>query len=410
MAAWTPPTTSCSPRPDRSPASPAPPAGTAATPGSEQTGTQLKITDVEAIPFAIPYRKPVRFASGEVSVADHVLVRVHTDEGLVGVAEAPPRPYTYGESQSSIVAAVREWFAPALKGSDPLARERVRALLNRTVGNHTAKGALDLALWDLAGQALGQPCSVLLGGHGTSMRVAHMVGFAPTAEMVEEAVQMRERFGVATFKVKVGRRPLEQDVQACRALRAALGSEVELYLDANRGWTGEEALRAVRLLAEVDPTLLEEPCPNDDVLDRRRVVQRSPIPVVGDESCTRLAEVARNLLDGMCSVVSIKTARTGFTESQRIVGLCEGLGVQMLIGNQVDGQLGSLAAVTFGAATASTSARAGELSNFLAMSDDLLAEPLQILDGRLAARERPGLGAELDLGKLAYYRTDGGAG
>ena len=61
----------------------------------------MKINRIEAIPFAIPYRKPLRFASGEVHVAEHVLVRVHTDDGVVGVAEAPPRPFTYGETQAS---------------------------------------------------------------------------------------------------------------------------------------------------------------------------------------------------------------------------------------------------------------------------------------------------------------------
>ena len=67
----------------------------------------VKITAIEAIPFAIPYTKPLRFASGEVHTAEHVLVRVHSDDGVVGVAEAPPRPFTYGETQESIVAAIR---------------------------------------------------------------------------------------------------------------------------------------------------------------------------------------------------------------------------------------------------------------------------------------------------------------
>ncbi len=238
------------------------------------------------------------------------------------------------------------------------------------------------------------------------MTVAHMVGFATSSEMVDEALEVRERYGVTAFKVKVGRRPLRLDVEACRALREALGDDVELYVDANRGWTAQEALTAIRQLDDVGLTLLEEPCPNDDVLGRRRVVDRSPVQVVGDESCTRLAEVARNLIDGMCSVISVKTARTGFTESARIVGLCEGLGAETLVGNQVDGQLGTLASVTFGAAHAATSVRPGELSNFLGMADDLLAEPLQIVDGRLAARERPGTGAELDPDKVERYRTD----
>ena len=73
----------------------------------------MKITRVEAIPFAIPYRKPLRFASGEVHVAEHVLVRVTTDDGVVGVAEAPPRPFTYGETQAGIVAVIDAHLRPA---------------------------------------------------------------------------------------------------------------------------------------------------------------------------------------------------------------------------------------------------------------------------------------------------------
>lgn len=72
----------------------------------------MKITAVEAVPFSIPYSKPLRFASGEVHSADHVLVRVHTDEGVIGVAEAPPRPFTYGETQDGILAVIRQIFAP----------------------------------------------------------------------------------------------------------------------------------------------------------------------------------------------------------------------------------------------------------------------------------------------------------
>ncbi|MFC5902116.1 hypothetical protein ACFP53_23385, partial [Streptomyces zhihengii] len=77
----------------------------------------MKIVRVEAIPFAIPYAKPLKFASGEVHTADHVLVRVHTDDDLMGTAEAPPRPYTYGETQESIVAVIEKIFAPQLLAS-----------------------------------------------------------------------------------------------------------------------------------------------------------------------------------------------------------------------------------------------------------------------------------------------------
>jgi L-alanine-DL-glutamate epimerase-like enolase superfamily enzyme len=366
----------------------------------------VKITAIEAIPFAIPYRKPLRFASGEVSVAEHVLVRVHTDDGLVGVAEAPPRPFTYGETQESIIAVIARIFEPAILGMSPLDREAIRARLDRTVGNPTARAAVDMAIWDVIGRSLGLPVTTLLGGFSTSMRVAHMLGFAPPAVMVEEAERMRSVYGITTFKVKVGRNPFRLDVDVCRALREALGPEVELYIDGNRGWSPSEAARALRAMADLDLTLAEELCPADDVLGRRWLVAQCSIPFVADESAVRPGEVTRELLSGSADAISIKTARTGFTDSLRVLHQCEGLGVEVVMGNQIDGQLGTMCTAVFGAAFARTSRRPGELSNFLDMSDDLLAEPLEIRDGMLAVRELPGLGLEIDPEKLERYRQD----
>ena len=115
-------------------------------------GAAMKINRIEAIPYAIPYRKPLRFASGEVHVAEHVLVRVHTDDGVVGVADAPPRPFTYGETQASVIAVIEDIFAPALVGLTLWEREQMQARLGRTVGNPAAKSAVDMAVWDALGK------------------------------------------------------------------------------------------------------------------------------------------------------------------------------------------------------------------------------------------------------------------
>ena len=366
----------------------------------------MKISRIEAIPFAIPYRKPLRFASGEVTVAEHVLVRVHVDDGLIGTAEAPARPFTYGETQQSIVAVIDRLFAPQIIGLSPLQRELIHERLDRTVGNPTAKAAIDIALWDVIGQSLGVPVTDLLGGHGDRMRVAHMLGFAEPTEMVTEALRMRDEFGITTFKVKVGRRPIGLDIAVCRALREALGDDAELYVDGNRGWTASDSARALHAMDDLDLLFAEELCPADDVLGRRWLVQQSSIPFVADESATTPAEVTRELLGGSANGISIKTARSGFTGAHRILSLCEGLGAEVVMGNQIDGQIGSLCSVAFGAAFPATLRRAGELSNFLDMDDDLLTEPLQIRDGWLPVREAPGLGITVDQDKLAHYRTD----
>src|SRR5690606_38118252 len=135
-------------------------------------GESMKITRIEAIPFAIPYRKPLKFASGEVHAAEHVLVRVHTDDGVVGVAEAPPRPFTNGETQTGIITVIDRIFAPQLTGLSLLERETMHARMHRTVGNPAAKAAVDMAVWDALGRTLDTGVTELLGGYTDRMRVS----------------------------------------------------------------------------------------------------------------------------------------------------------------------------------------------------------------------------------------------
>ncbi|MEX5305301.1 enolase C-terminal domain-like protein [Kocuria sp. CPCC 205258] len=366
----------------------------------------MKIQRVEAIPYEIPYVTPLKFASGEVLTADHVLVRITTDDGVVGTADAPPRPYTYGETQKSIVAVVEDLFAPQLVGLDVLDREKVQAVLARTIHNETAKGAVDIALWDVIGQALGQPVTKLLGGFTDSMRVSHMLGFKPAAELLDLALEIRDTYGITTFKLKTGRHPLSLDVEAARVLREGLGEDAELYMDANRGWSANEAMEVLRRTDDLGLQFLEEPDDAREVLGRRRLVERSMIPIAADESAPTLGEAARELLTGGANLLALKTARSGFTEAAKIVGMAEGMGVDVYVGNQIDTQVGTIASVVFGAAFAHTSRRAAELSNFLDMADDLLAEPIIISDGRIAAPRVPGVGTTVDEDKLTAYRTD----
>lgn len=366
----------------------------------------MKITRLEAIPFSIPYTHPLKFASGEVHAAEHILVRVHAEDDVVGVSEAPPRPYTYGETQQGIKTVVEKIFAPQLIGLDVFDREKIHARLNRTVGNPCAKGSVDIALWDIIGKVLHQPVTRLLGGYTDRMRVSHMVGFDEPARMVAVAEMFKEKYGISTFKVKVGRHPYSLDVAVCRALRQHFGDTVDLYIDGNRGWSASEAARALRAMDDLDLLMAEELNPADDVLGRRWLIRQTKIPFYADESVSRPAEVAREILDGSATAISIKTARTGFTQSQRVHFMCESLGIENYIGNQIDGQVGTMASVVFGAAYKGTAERAGELSNFLDMSDDLLTEPLQIADGVLKIRERPGTGVVIDEEKLARYRCD----
>jgi L-alanine-DL-glutamate epimerase-like enolase superfamily enzyme len=365
----------------------------------------MKICAIEAIPFSIPLFRRTAFAHGALQSADHVLVRIVTDEGIIGHAEAPARPFTYGESQQSIVAAIDQWFAPALVGLDPLDRELARARMGWLAGNHTCHGAVDMAMWDIIGLALGQPVHRLLGGFADTMYVAHILFAAPPEEVVREAHAIRDTYGITAFKIKTGKN-VAADARAVTLLREELGADVELYVDANKGWTAEQAVALLPVLVDAGITLLEEPSPALQPLGRRRLAGMSSIPIVGDESVTRLGEVATQILAGHLHVVSIKTARTGFTESQRIVGLCEGLGVGMVIGSQLDGMAGTLGSLAFGAAFPGTARRPAELDYFLELTDDIVAEPVVVRDGQIRVPTRPGVGIVIDEDRLSRYRVD----
>ncbi len=364
----------------------------------------VKITAVEAIPFALPYRRAPKFASGSVDRADNVLVRVHTDAGLVGHAEAQPRPYTYGETQTSIVDAVRGRLNDGLIGVDPLRTELVAERCGAIAGNQVARGAVDLAVWDLVGQILGRPCHKLLGGFADGVAAAHMVSLDEPSAMADEAIAIRDRLGVQTFKVKVGRDPA-LDVAAVRAIRDAL-PDADLYVDANRGWSYDDAARAGDALADLGVRAIEEPISIEDRAGRLRLADRWVVPLVGDESCISLAHVDRALEEGAVRMVSVKTARTGFTESRRILDLCLARNVPIVVGSQYEGALGAVATIAFAAAFAATAGQPAEITNFLDLADDLVFAAPEIRAGRATASAKPGLGVEIDEDRLTRYRLD----
>jgi L-alanine-DL-glutamate epimerase-like enolase superfamily enzyme len=372
--------------------------------GQPSGASDVRITALEAIPFAVPYRTPGRFASGVVTTADNVLVRVHTDAGLVGQAEAQPRPYTYGETQASIVNTVTDQLAALLVGVSPLDTELVSERAGRIAGNQVARGAVDLAIWDLAGKILERPCHTLLGGFADDVAAAHMISYDEPAAMAAEAVAVNDQLGVITFKVKVGR-SAEVDVAATRAIREALPDAV-LYVDANRGWTYDEALKAGDPLIELGVRAIEEPISVDDRAGRLRLADRWSVPMVGDESCISLAHVDRALEEGAVRMVSIKTARTGYTESRRILDLCIARSIPVVVGSQYEGVVGAMATIGFAAAFAATAGQPAEFTNFIDLEEDVAVAAPDVRGGRVAVPTGPGLGVEIDEERLSHYRVD----
>jgi L-alanine-DL-glutamate epimerase-like enolase superfamily enzyme len=364
----------------------------------------MKITRIGCTPVTFPMRTMLAFAAGQMAASEHVLVQVHTDQGLIGTAEAPSRPYLYGESQRSMLAAVEQWFAPVLIGADPFAIERIWAGFDRIAHNNTIKGALDLALHDIIGQALGVPCHRLLGGYAKAARVTYVCGHASPEAMAEEALGVAAQHGIGAFKLKVGL-DFNADLEMMRVMRRALPDAL-LYLDGNEAFAAQAAIRLLRVAEECGIAWVEEPCAVADRAGRVQVARMANIPILGDESCRTPDDVAREIADGTIHMVSIKLARTGYRNARTILGACTSSRVRPMVGSQGDSGVGVLAALHFCVAHHATQALPAELSFFLNLGADLLTEPLTIRNGLLEASDAPGLGITIDPARLAHCRAD----
>jgi L-Ala-D/L-Glu epimerase len=229
-----------------------------------------------------------------------------------------------------------------------------------------------------------------------------MVSFGSPEEMAEQAAEFRDRHGIQTFKVKVGR-DVDLDVRCVAAVRSAVPA-ARLYVDANRGWNLDQARAAAPQLIELGVQAIEEPISLNDIEGRRALADEWTVPLGGDESCLSLPDVRREIA-GPVGQVSIKVARTAFAESREILAHCRATGVQAVVGSQYEGALGAWASIAFAAGCPDLSARPVEAANFLDLAADLVAAP-EIRDGYVAVPDAPGLGVTVDLEALDHYRSE----
>ena len=177
----------------------------------------------------------MEWATGCMASQAHVLVRIMTDEGVEGIAEAIPRENIYGETQVGMVHVINNLLAPLVAGLDPFDVEKVHEAMAFIKGNLAAKGGIDVALWDIMGKACGLPCHKLLGGYRDSIEPSRILWLTSDEVMVDQARELNAK-GYRAFKVKGGLDP-DADIRRVHALRRAVTSDTRLYIDGNQSYT-----------------------------------------------------------------------------------------------------------------------------------------------------------------------------
>jgi L-rhamnonate dehydratase len=372
----------------------------------------VKITAVEPLVLRMD-RVDVTRADG---TQDAFLLRLHTDEGLVGIGEADTSPYlarTMIEMPSS--HAVARGLAEVLVGEDPSDVERLwDALFHATY--HYGRGgvalhvisAIDMALWDLRGKAEGRPVCDLLGGPSVDRIQVYASEVMP--ETAEEVRALAEKAVAGGYRaLKLGWGPLGQDLgrdeELVRAAREVLGPERELMLDGGMGYTVESALELLSRLEDVRLYWLEEPLAADDYDGYRRLADATPVRIAAGEADSGLTPYRRLVELGHLNVLQPDLARCGgFTVGRGIAGLQRESGVEVVPHCFSTGVLVT-ASLHFVASLERPTWSEYSVADSPFVSG-VLAEPYALEDGMLRVPTGPGLGIELDDELLQRMKVD----
>ncbi|WP_291429957.1 enolase C-terminal domain-like protein [Deinococcus sp.] len=357
------------------------------------------VARVEGLVYRLPLTSALAWgAHSALSAAEHVLVRVTLSDGTVGVAEATPRPTIYGETPASVLGILAH-LQGALAGLSITDEAGLNRARNSVANNHTARGALDMALHDARARAAGSSLFSTLMGPNTRVRVSFILGIASPDDMLGEARRVVQA-GVRCLKVKVGREH-ERDLRVIRALRAEFGSDVLLYADSNETLSPESAPPALDAMREAGLMYVEEPLPARQLRARAALYAQGRLPIVADDSCFTPADLDRELDFGTFDVLNVKTARNGFTDGLNMLRVAAAHGKRGMVGSQASTGLGTLHAALL--STQPEVTEPCELSFVLKLQDDLLNAPIEFRDGWLDVAALSGHAP--DPAKVARYRV-----
>ncbi len=372
--------------------------------------TTPTIRSIDAVLVDLPTIRAHKLAMTTMTNQTLVIVRLSCSDGITGIGEATTiGGLAYGEqSPEGIKSAIDTYVAPLLVGQDAtrvnVAMKRVAASVQ---GNSFAKSAVETALLDAQGQRLGVPVHALLGGAvRDALPVLWTLASGDAARDVDEALALIEARRHKVFKLKIGSHPLAEDIAHVQAIRRGLGDAVMLTVDVNQAWDEPTAVRGIAALEAAGVALIEQPVARRNRRALRRLAARFDVAIMADEAVHDAIDAFDLAAEGAADVYALKISQAGgLWPTLRAAAVADAAGVGINGGTLLEGSVGSIAAAHVFAATP-TLAWGTELFGPLLLKDDVVISRPDYRDFELQLPQVPGLGVQLDLDKLAFYRRD----
>ena len=366
----------------------------------------MNIKRIEPIAVSIPLRKPIKMAGVELRTADNVLVRVETDDGVIGWGEAASAPSMTGETVESMMAAVR-YLLPYLVESGLEDVAEISKRMDRALyGNNGAKSAVEIALHDAVGKAQGKPVFELLGGkRREKVPTLRMIAASDVEADVAEAKRAKAE-GYVAFKVKVGTGDPRTDAERTRRVCEAIRGDVLISADANQGWNVEQAVEFVRALEGAGLDFFEQPVMGEDLAGMARIVAATEIRIGCDEGVHKVDDLRRHHDARAAHGASLKTVKLGGLKPVRDAAeLCQSLGMKVnLAGKMSESGIATAAVLHLAAAVPALDWGVSPTSPYL--TEDVLSTPLRFAQGHAHVPTGPGLGIEVDEKQVRRFTID----
>ena len=364
----------------------------------------IQIDRVEIIPLNIPLTEPFEISLETVTHAQNVFVKLYANEGM-GIGESSPFQSILGESQQSQLVIAKH-LAEALM-LEPIAsiEETINRMDQVVAFNHGIKSAFDMAIHDLWSQAEGIPLYRFLGGVNKKPLTTDMtLGIQPTSQMVDYAVEYVAQ-GFDALKIKVGK-DSQKDIERIEHIRLKVGSEIKLRIDANQGWTPEEALNTLMQMVNFEVEHCEEPIARWNLLGQQNLTKQSPIQIMADESLFDHHDAQRLIDFKACDSFNIKLAKSGgIFKAQKILELAERNSIPCQVGCFSETRIGITALAHL--CMASDQIRYYDMDSPLMLKDDPVEGGIQFIRQKeiIIAEDTPGLGVALDLSYIDPDQT-----
>ncbi|MBY0122927.1 mandelate racemase/muconate lactonizing enzyme family protein [Bacillus sp. S/N-304-OC-R1] len=305
----------------------------------------MKITAIHLHAIHLPLHVPFVVSYHTYNDMPSVIVKIETDEGIVGYGEGVADEHVTGESLQSAYQIIKHTLAPVLIGQNPMEIEKIHDIMNKSIyGAPTAKAAIDIACFDIMGKKMGQPVYQLIGGrYHNEFPITHVLSIAEPELMANEAAAMLEQ-GYRSFKMKVGT-DVRKDVHRIVAVREKVGDDIAIRVDVNQGWRNSaNTLVALNQLRDCNLDWVEQPVIADDIDGMVEINQKTTIPLMIDEGLKGQREMLEIIQKRAAHKVNIKLMKCGgIYPAVKLAHQAELAGIECQIGSMVESSVGSAA-------------------------------------------------------------------